>query len=31
MVNSFYFNTPMKEAIIGKITKDLNPNPAILL
>jgi hypothetical protein len=30
-VNSFFFNTPIKEAIMGKITKDLNPNQAVLL
>jgi hypothetical protein len=31
MVNSFYFNTPIKEAIFGKISKDLNPNSSVLL
>jgi hypothetical protein len=31
ILNSFYLNTPIKEVIIGKITKDLNPNPIILL
>jgi hypothetical protein len=30
-VNSFYFITPIKEEIIGKITKDLNPYPVVLL
>jgi hypothetical protein len=31
MINSFYFNTSIKEAIISKISRDLNPNPVDLL